>query len=222
LKSIELINYRRFKDTLIEFPEGVIGILGLNGVGKSTIIEAIAWAMYGNQPTIVRTTKEDLKRHGAAISDECAVKLEFELAGDKYLITRRMTGKNFQTSAEVSVNGRAEATSTKGVTALIEQRLGMDYQAFYTSVFAKQKELNALSDIEPAKRKSLIIRMLNIDSIDKAIKSVNIDKKELKTRLNENRMILVDQDGAPKIDSYQTQIMRLEDDVKNIKVKIKD
>ncbi|MCK5559156.1 MAG: SMC family ATPase, partial [Thermoplasmata archaeon] len=145
LKSLDLTNYRRFKKVDLEFPEGVIGIIGLNGVGKSTIIEAIAWALYGNESRIVRTSKEDLKRYGAAPAEECAVKLEFELDGDKYIINRKMVGKNFQTSAEVKINGKSAATSTKSVTELIENRLGMDYQAFYTSVFAKQKELNALS-----------------------------------------------------------------------------
>jgi len=216
LISLELTNYRRFKKTLIEFPEGVIGILGLNGVGKSTIIEAIAWAMYGNQQTIVRTKKEDLKRHGATPADVCEVKLSFELDGDGYLITRKMAGKNYQTTAELSVNGRAEANSTKAVTKLIEHRLGMDYQAFYTSVFAKQKELNALSDIEPNKRKKLILRMLNIDSIDKAIISVHTDKKVLNTKLNENRSLIRDHEGTPKIEIYKDQIKEYNSEAKSL------
>ena len=152
LISLDLTNYRRFKAASIEFPEGVIGILGMNGVGKSTIIEAIAWVLYGNQPTIVRTQKEHLKRFGATPAEICEVKLGFELDGDKYIVLRKMAGKNYSTTAEVMVNGTSVATTTKAVTNLIEARLGMDYQAFYTSVFAKQKELNALSDIEPNKR----------------------------------------------------------------------
>ncbi|WP_455392315.1 AAA family ATPase [[Eubacterium] cellulosolvens] len=222
LKSLDLTNYRRFKNAYLEFPEGVIGILGLNGVGKSTIIEAIAWTLYGNESRIVRTSKEDLKRHGAAPADECAVKLEFELDGDKYTVYRKMAGKNFQTTAEVQINGKASATSTKSVTALIEQRLGMDYQAFYTSVFAKQKELNALSILDPSKRKKLILRMLNIDSIDKAIISVRTDRRDYETRLSEVRARLIEPDGTLKLETTNREIKEHAAKVQEITENISD
>jgi exonuclease SbcC len=222
LISLDLTNYRRFKMATLEFPEGVIGILGLNGVGKSTIIEAISWALYGNESRIVRTSKEDLKRYGAAATDECAVELEFELDGDKYKIARKMVGKNYQTSAEAKVNGKSVATSTKSVTALIEQRLGMDYQAFYTSVFAKQKELNALSILDPSKRKKLILRMLNIDSIDKAIISVRGKKRDLDSRLSEIRSSLTEPDGTPKSDAVKDEIKEHEVKVQELSEKISE
>jgi exonuclease SbcC len=207
---MELTNYRRFKSSALEFSDGVIGILGMNGSGKSTIIEAIAWALYGNQPTIVRTQKEHLKRFGAAPSEPCEVKLGFELDGDKYQVNRRMTGKNYQTTAEVLVNGTSQASTTKGVTDLVEARLGMDYQAFYTSVFAKQKELNALSNIDPNKRKRLILRMLNIDSIDKAVINVRKDVREFDTRLKELRSTMVEDDGTSKIEVSKNKIKELD------------
>lgn len=201
-----MTNYRRFRQARIEFSEGVIGILGLNGVGKSTIIEAVAWALYGNEFKIIRTKKEDLKRFGAGPSEVCEVKLSFDLDGDKYLVNRKMSGKNFQTTAEASVNGASVAKTTKSVTELIEARLGMDYQAFYTSVFAKQKELNALSTLDPSKRKKLILRMLNIDSIDRSIINVRRDVRDKNTRLDELRSILAGPDGRPKIDSINEQV----------------
>jgi exonuclease SbcC len=220
LKNLELINYRKFKKASIEFPEGVIGILGLNGVGKSTIIEAISWALYGNETKIVRTKKEDLKRYGAGPNEECAVNLAFELDGDKYTVTRKMTGKNYNTSANVLVNNKSVATSTKSVTALLEKRLGMDYQAFYTSIFAKQKELNELSTLDPNKRKKLILRMLNIDSIDKAIISVRTDNRELRTRLTESRSVLYEPDGELKIETAKNKIKENEKKVQDISANI--
>ena len=47
IHSIRLLNFRQHADTSIEFDSGLTGIVGANGTGKSTILEAIAWALYG-------------------------------------------------------------------------------------------------------------------------------------------------------------------------------
>ena len=62
---LELRNYRRFKQLKLQFPDGIVGILGLNGAGKSTVIESIAWALFGNVDEVVRTTRDNVKRAGA-------------------------------------------------------------------------------------------------------------------------------------------------------------
>jgi len=58
LLRITLHNYRKFQHVELEIPEGIIAIIGNNGSGKSTIIEAIGWAIYGT--VVARTTKENI------------------------------------------------------------------------------------------------------------------------------------------------------------------
>ena len=48
LSSLRLQNFRQHVDTKIVFDEGLTGIIGPNGAGKPTLLEAIAWALYGN------------------------------------------------------------------------------------------------------------------------------------------------------------------------------
>ena len=74
LKSLILKNYRKFKEVTIDFPDGVTGVIGLNGVGKSTIIEAIAWALFGT--VAARTSSDLIKRKEAKDKDPCSVELE--------------------------------------------------------------------------------------------------------------------------------------------------
>jgi len=86
ISYLELRNYRRFKDLKLQFPDGIVGILGLNGVGKSTIIESVAWALFGNVEEVVRTSRESVRRAGAVAHENCYALLEFELGGAEYRI----------------------------------------------------------------------------------------------------------------------------------------
>lgn len=181
LYSIALHNYRKFKHAEITFPEGIIGLIGHNGSGKSTIIEAVGWTIYGNKAA--RTKKEFIKRQNALSHEDCWVKLEFEIGGEKYEVTRIMSGKNLTPDAHVKVNGMVAASSSDGSTKFIEKRIGMDADSFFTSLIAKQKELNALSTKTPGERKKSMLKMLKIDAIEDAIKKVREDKRAKEERL---------------------------------------
>ncbi len=173
LISLQLHNFRKYKDAEIRFPEGIIGLIGNNGSGKSTIIEAIGWAIYGNRAS--RTPKDEIKRQGASRSDDCWVKLVFEFGGDEYEVFRIISGNS--TDARVKVNGLITASSSQKVTEYLEKRLGMDYDSFFTSIVAKQQELNALSDKSPGERRKSMLRMLGIDVLEEAIRRVREDRR---------------------------------------------
>ena len=176
LKALTLKNFRKFKNATVEFPDGVTGVVGLNGVGKSTIFEAIAWVLYG--PVATRTAADQIKREGAEHSDSCRVELDFVFEENNYRVVREMTGKSLTASATATVNGKIAATSAETVTKYIQKKLGMDFKSFFTSIFAKQKELNALSTMIASERRPLILRMLGIDSLDEVIKEVKSDRRD--------------------------------------------
>ncbi|MFQ6031318.1 MAG: AAA family ATPase [Candidatus Zixiibacteriota bacterium] len=190
LRSIQLENYRRFRWAQLDFPDGIVGIIGNNGAGKSTLMEAIAWALYGTQAS--RTSKEQIKTITAKISDVCRVILDFQIDGENYQVVRELKGAASSVDASVLINKKVAARGTNSTNGLIEKTLGMDYKAFMTSFFAKQRELNVLSDFQPYKRKELLTRMLGIETIDWALKNLRLDKRILEEKLNLNKAYLKD------------------------------
>lgn len=181
LMGVELTNYRKYGLAEIAFPDGLIGIIGPNGAGKSTLMEAVVWALYGNPAA--RTQKEEIKRQGAADRDPCRVLLQLRLAGDEYLITRELKGKELSTEAVVSVNRIEVARGAQACSAYVASALGLDREAFFTSFFARQNELNSLSELSAGARKDLIIRMLGIDAIDRALDLARQNLREARTRV---------------------------------------
>ena len=208
LKSLRLKNFRKFKDSLIEFPDGVTGVVGLNGAGKSTIFEAIAWVLYG--PVAARTSADQIKRENAEHSDPCRVELGFIFGDDKYRVVREMSGKSLATSASATINGKLVANGAEIVSKFIQKKLGMDFKSFYTSIFAKQKELNALSSMNASERRPLILRMLGIDALDDIIKEIKFDKRNKDAVIGRLGQDLVDKNGRNKTDVYQNEIKNLE------------
>ena len=208
LKSLKLKNFRKFKDSLIEFPDGVTGVVGLNGAGKSTIFEAIAWVLYGS--VAARTSADQIKRENAEHSDPCRVELGFIFGDDKYRVIREMSGKSLATSASATINGKLVANGAEIVSKFIQKKLGMDFKSFYTSIFAKQKELNALSSMNASERRPLILRMLGIDALDDIIKEIKFDKRNKDAVIDGLGQDLVDKNGRNKTDVYQNEIKNLE------------
>ncbi len=196
LISVSLTNYRKYSDEFIEFPDGVTGILGNNGSGKSTIVEAIGWVLYG--PVAARTKKEEIKRQDAPKGEDCVVVLEMEIGGDQYRLERRLEGANLSSSAFVYVNNKLAATGVKDTASFITRQLRLEREAFFTSFVAKQKELDFLSDLQPAQRKHLIIRMLGIDRVDTAIADLRQGSRTRKVELNTMRRELPDIESLRK------------------------
>lgn len=198
ISYLELKNYRRFKELRLQFPDGVVGILGLNGVGKSTIIEAVAWALFGNVDEVVRTSREGVRRAGAATSDSCLAILEFELGGTEYRIVREMGGRSLAMRAELRTKDAVLAEGDRPVRTMVEKLIGMDHKSFFTSVFARQKELNALQSVTAGERKKVILRMLRIDAIDDVIADVRSDLRDRESRIEGAQRTLLTEDGRER------------------------
>ncbi|MDH7507929.1 MAG: SMC family ATPase [Methanomassiliicoccales archaeon] len=203
---MELQNYRKFKHCALEFPDGVIGIIGPNGAGKSSLIEAIAWAIYGNETPIVRTTKEGVIRAGAGPNEECRVLLEFELEGDSYKLERSMRGRELKVDARLFVNNRPAAKGDQTVTEEMARRLGMDYKAFFISVFARQKDLAALSALRSSERKKLVLRMLEIDVLDNVVSNIDKDVRSITRDITMLSGLLLSPEGFKKIELLKKQL----------------
>lgn len=206
LNALSLRNYRRFKSVDLELPDGMTSITGSNGAGKSSLMEAVAWVLYGNQTEVVRTGKESIKREGSAHAEPCSVQLQFEFGGTGYVIERSMSGKNLTMSASLRAADKMLASSSDEVTEKIKEIFGMDHKSFFVSVFARQKELNALSSYTPAERKKQVLRMLDIDDIDEAIRRVREDKKRMDAAVGDARKSLEPVDGESPIERLKEEL----------------
>ena len=189
ITRIYLRNYRVFEQELdLAMPAGLVGIYGVNGGGKSSLIESVLWTLYGRS----RTKNEEIRTTG--VLADCITELEFSHEGHLYLVRRTITGINSTVKAEAWADGAQVATGVGDVKRYVHSVLGMDDAAFRASVFAEQKQVSAFSLKRPAERRDLVLKLLGITPLDLARDRARADAKVARDRVEQVRGLLQDVD----------------------------
>ena len=110
LHRIRLVNFRQHRDTELVLGAGVTAIIGPNGSGKTTILEAMGWAFYGLKA--IRGVKDNIRWTGAPARARLKVEVDFSISGHDYRVVRYLN------KAELYQDGKAApiADSSTSVT----------------------------------------------------------------------------------------------------------
>jgi len=171
LVSLQAQNFKKLKLAKpLQLSEGIILITGLNESGKSTILDAVLYALFGR---VIRPSKmpsnDDIISYG---NGEAQVRLEFDIGENRYRVVREVhkTRPNRATLVEVKPNGTTKtlANSVKDVTAEIERLLGgITYDEIVASSVVAQKDLERLIKQRLDDRRKVINVFLNLESFNK-------------------------------------------------------
>jgi len=169
ISYLRLTNFRRHVDTELYFNESdqVVLVAGNNGVGKSTLFEAVLYALYGEGRN-GRGNLERLVRKGGEL-EGLEVELRFDVAGVSYNVRRRRDSKI--SSAVLSANDIPLVEGAREVTAEVIKVLGMDSRGFKLATYAQQRELDGLASMRAADRGQMLSRLLQLDVISRAKES---------------------------------------------------
>ena len=157
LLRLRLVNFRQHADTEIAFGDGITGVIGPNGSGKTSLLEAIAWAIYGNPAA--RGDKDSIRNLRAKARAPMRVELEFSLGNRTYVVERKLN------EATLHENGIVVANSIKEVTARLQRVLGMTHDEFFNTYFTGQKDLAVLADASRPERAAFLSRVLRHEQL---------------------------------------------------------
>src|ERR1700694_4119895 len=142
-------------------------LTGDNGNGKSALLDAMTWALWGR----ARARAVDELIHSGA--SEMEVEFEFELDDHQYRVIpkRQRRGKSGYSDLQFAVLAdggyKALTEGTVGETErLIERTLRMSYETFTNSSFIQQGRADSFTTNSPAERKRILAEILELGYYD--------------------------------------------------------
>ncbi len=167
LEEIEMRGFMRYvekTDPPLRFPEKFTVITGRTGAGKSSILDAITFALYGSTTrTDIQTVKQsDVCRPGGY------VRVAFRQGEGRWEVRRGFTSKK-ESYLEVQRDGEAVQGSIREKEQTVQDVVGLDYVGFRNSTFVRQEEMKELGAARGADRLAVFQKLFRLEVFQRAL-----------------------------------------------------
>ncbi len=165
--AIDVKGFTCFRDpqpTLNLAPLSLFAIAGPTGAGKSSILDAITFALYGKVPRMGHGSVKDLISHG---SDRMTVTLRFAVRDRTFVVTRTVRRGTAAGACQLdeAFDGGATtmlASGAREVSDSVERLVGLDYDAFTHAVILPQGEFARFLKGDPGTRRRILQELLRL------------------------------------------------------------
>jgi DNA repair protein SbcC/Rad50 len=160
--QLTLKNFLSYREASLDFSGlHTACICGANGAGKSSLLEAITWAIWGKSRAI---SEDDAIAHGAS---DMRVDFTFQLHGQIYRVIRgRQRGGSGNLELQVMSEQTFKSLTQKGIKStqvLIDEYLKIDYDTFTNSAYLRQGKADEFMLKKPGERKQILADLLKLD-----------------------------------------------------------
>ena len=191
---LDLAGFGSFREpTTVDF-RGVdyFALVGPTGSGKSTVIDALTFALYGSVPRWDdrRTVSNAL----APTMTRGTVRLIFDVDGRRYVAARELrraasgsvnvrNARLERLADPAAVDGDTEVLAAdSGVTPAVEALLGLPYEHFITCVVLPQGDFAEFLHEKPAKRQEILIKLLGLEVYQRIGQAANSEATTQRVR----------------------------------------
>ena len=228
------IRYKNFLSTGSQFTEIQLDrspstlITGVNGSGKSTILCALCFVLYGkpfrniNKPQLVNSVNKK----------DCLVEVEFKIGDKQYKIVRGIKPNKF----EIYLNGEMinQDSAVRDYQAYLEDHvLKMNYKSFTQIVILGSTSFTPFMQLAAGHRREVIENLLDINifsMMNETLKEKIKDTKDLllhaeaevtlarqKVELQKKYIDNLESDNQKKLDDLQSSMKKTQDEVDRLK-----
>ena len=174
-------NFLSYRDAALDFSGlHTACICGSNGAGKSSLLEAITWAIWGQS----RANVEDDVIHAGA--KEVRIDFTFQSGQQTYRVIRnRVRGGTSILEFQIETSGGFRPLTGKGLKAtqdVIIEHIKLDYETFINSAYLRQGKADEFMLKRPTERKEILAELLKLNQYDELEERAKDSSKLFKVR----------------------------------------
>lgn len=193
IKSLRLRNWKTHYDSVFEFGNGTNVLVGPMGAGKTSVVDAISYALFANFPSFqARQTSlaETIMRKPNAMK-EAEIELIFSSEGKEYRVKRIIRKKKVNEAYLYAEDNRLIAGPKQtDVTERIQGLLGIDYNLFSRAIYCIQNEIDYFLRLSPGDRKKKLDELFELGRYEEARANANKAKNRLRELVGERHSFL--------------------------------
>lgn len=179
--QITLQNFLSYQDASLDFSGlHTACICGSNGAGKSSLLEAITWVVWGES----RATSEDDVIHTGA--SDVRVDFTFAANGQIYRVIRsRRRGSSSALEFQIQTKEGFKSLTAKGLRATQDEifhHIKLDYDTFINSAYLRQGRADEFMLKRPNERKEILAELLKLNQYDELEERAKELSRQLKAR----------------------------------------
>jgi exonuclease SbcC len=223
IKKIKLQNWKSHNETELEFKPGINVLVGPMGSGKSSVLQAICFALFGSVPEVKRRdvkVSELVKRNSGS---QAAIELQLEAEDKTFHIMRIIDSKGSEATVRDADGVMLAGTSSTQATAFLKNILKLDEDTFLRTVYAKQNEIDLFLQLNPQERKTRLDELIGVHKFEAArkncIKLANQLEVKAETRGNLLRGLELEK-VSTDINALESEISQLVSEARELENKV--
>lgn len=222
IENIRSHEYLEFEPASI----GVTAISGENGAGKSTIVDAFSWSLFGTRLHGLRN--KNYIREGVDAKEKTVQVTSYIRVGNTdFMIKRKITSNEGACECKVfSYNeeiGDWEFESGPAVThaeSFIRSILNIDEKGFLSSVFIQQKQVDQIVSASPTERGQVIEKLIGVSAITESTKLAREESRALQRAADIIQPGSLEDEKA-KVDEFKVKVTTAKENLKEVEETLK-
>ena len=192
---LEISGFSAFHEPIeVDFSDAdYFAFVGPTGAGKSSLIDALTFALYGSIPRLAKGAVLPIISQGR---QEMRVRFDFAVGDREYTAVRvvRKLGEDRATTKEARLEhaDTVLAGDADGVTTEVERLLGLGFDEFTRCVVLPQGDFARFMHDKPADRQNLLVKLLDLDIYERMLQRANLRAVEADARAKAERQRLDD------------------------------
>lgn len=177
IEDVEMHGFMRYIEgkQSIPFPPGFTVITGKTGAGKSTILDAITYALYGST---TRTDPPSNIKAGDLFQPGGYVRVTFMQQDHRFEVRRGFNARSVS-FLELQEDGHALGGTIPEKDKMIVNIVGLDYEGFRNSTFVRQEEMKELGSEKGSDRLRVFQKLFRLETFEKAQEAAQAAYKEI-------------------------------------------